>query len=77
MVKLSQPKVDQYIDWLQRNDCSGSHGCIYDDNDQYDYIDWWLYEAAPDYKVWSEDDSKEWDLKEPEALCDFITTECE
>ena len=45
-------------------------------NDQYDYIDWWLYEGAPDYKVWSEDESKEWDLTEPEDLYDFITTEC-
>lgn len=45
-------------------------------NDQYDYIDWWLYEGAPDYKVWSEDESREWDLTEPETLYDFITTEC-
>lgn len=45
-------------------------------NDQYDYIDWWLYEGAPDYKVWSEDESREWVLTEPEALYDFITTEC-
>ena len=45
-------------------------------NDQYDYIDWWLYEGAPDYKVWSKDESREWDLTEPEALYDFITTEC-
>lgn len=45
-------------------------------NDQYDYIGWWLYEGAPDYKVWSGDESREWDLTEPEALYDFITTEC-
>ena len=45
-------------------------------NDQYDYIDWWLYEGAPDYKVWTEDESREWDLTEPEALYDFIKTEC-
>ena len=45
-------------------------------NDKYDYIDWWLYEGAPDYKVWSEDESREWDLTEPRALYDFITTEC-
>ena len=37
-------------------------------NDQYDYIDWWLYEGAPDYKIWNEDESIEWDLTEPEAL---------
>ena len=45
-------------------------------NDQYDFIDWWLYEGAPDYKIWNEDESIEWDLTEPEALYDFITTEC-
>lgn len=39
-------------------------------NDQYDYIDWWLYEGAPDYKIWNEDESIEWDLTEPEALYD-------
>ena len=46
-------------------------------NDQYDYIDWWFYEAAPDYKVWSENEGKEWCLKEPEALYDYICTECQ
>lgn len=44
--------------------------------DKYDYVGWWLYEATPDYKVWSEDDNKEWNLREPEDLYDFITTEC-
>ena len=44
--------------------------------DKYDYISWWLYEGAPDYKIWSTDESQEWDLKEPEALDDYITTEC-
>ena len=44
--------------------------------DRYDYISWWLYEGAPDYKIWSTDESQEWDLKEPEALYDYITTEC-
>ena len=24
-------------------------------NDQYDYIDWWLYEATDDYTVWEAD----------------------
>ena len=28
------------------------------------------------YKIWNEDESIEWDLTEPEALYDFITTEC-
>ena len=36
-------------------------------NDQYDYIDWWLYEGAPDYKIWNEDESIEWDLTVPPA----------
>ena len=46
-------------------------------NDKYDYIEWWLYEATDDYKVWTADESKEWCLKEPEALYDFIVTECQ
>ncbi len=45
-------------------------------NDQYDYISWWLYEATDDYRVWSEDEKREWCLKEPEALYDFIAEEC-
>ena len=43
-------------------------------NDKFDYIDWWLYETS-DYMIWSGDEKKEWCLKEPEALYDFITTE--
>ena len=23
-------------------------------NDQYDYISWWLYDATPDYEVWTD-----------------------
>lgn len=46
-------------------------------NDQYGYIDWWLYEAGGDFKVWSEDEGKEWCLKEPEALYSFIVNECQ
>ena len=46
-------------------------------NDQYDYIDWWLYEGADEYKVWSADEREEWILKEPEALYDFIVAECQ
>lgn len=42
-------------------------------NDKYGYISWWLYEGAPDYEVWSADDSQKWVLKEPEALYDYIT----
>lgn len=46
-------------------------------NDRYDYISWWLYEASPDFRVWSEDENREWYLKEPEALYDFIINECQ
>lgn len=41
-------------------------------NDQYDYIDWWLYDASPDYKVWTDDGTKEWCLKEPGALYESV-----
>ena len=46
-------------------------------NDKYDYIGWWLYEAAEDYTVWSGDEKQGWCLKEPEALYDFIINECQ
>jgi len=46
-------------------------------NDQYDYIKWWLYDQPNDYMVWSADEKKEWCLKEPEALYDFIRDECQ
>ena len=46
-------------------------------HDKFDYIGWWLYEGAPDYRIWSEDDSKEWTLEEPGDLYDFIITECQ
>lgn len=43
--------------------------------DEYDYIDWWLYEA-PDagYTVWWEEDGKEVsaDLTEADALYDYL-----
>lgn len=42
-------------------------------NDQYDYIDWWLYEATDDYTVWEADCTMKYCLKEPEALYDYIT----
>lgn len=41
-------------------------------NDQYDYIDWWLYEATDDYTVWEADCTMKYCLKEPEALYDYI-----
>ena len=40
-------------------------------NDQYDYISWWLYETS-DYIVETSDGSQKWDLREPEALYDYI-----
>lgn len=47
----------------------------HDMQDEYDYIDWWLYEA-PDagYTVWWDEDGEEVsvDLTEPEALYDFL-----
>ena len=45
--------------------------------DKYEYIDWWLYEGAPSYEVWTNDGSKKWVLKEEEALYDFIRIECQ
>ena len=45
-------------------------------NDKFDYISWWLYEGAPDYEIWTADESKKCVLKEPEVLYDYITTEC-
>lgn len=47
------------------------------DGSIYDYISWWLYEGEPDYKVWSSDNTEEWNLTEPEALYDFIVNECQ
>lgn len=46
-------------------------------NDRYDYISWWLYEGAPDYEVSTADGTQTWVLKEPEALYDYIVTECQ
>lgn len=46
-------------------------------NDKYDYISWWIYDAAPDYELWTEDEKTKWCLKEPEALYDFIRDECQ
>lgn len=45
--------------------------------DRYDYISWWLYEGAPDYKVWTENRQREWCLKNPGDLYDFIRDECQ
>lgn len=45
--------------------------------DKYDYISWWLYEGSPDYEVWSGDEKQKWCLKEPEALYDYIRSECQ
>ena len=40
-------------------------------HDKYDYISWWLYDTD-DYVVYSADDKKSWDLKEPTALYDYL-----
>ena len=45
-------------------------------NDQYDYIEWWLFEVSNDFMVYSADGKKSWFLKDAAALYDFITTEC-
>jgi len=39
--------------------------------DKYDYTSWWLYETD-NYRVWSVDEDKEWNLRSPEALYDYI-----
>ena len=44
--------------------------------DKHDYVGWWLYEATPDYKVWTEDGNREWCLKELGDLYEFIQEEC-
>ena len=43
-------------------------------NDQYDYISWWLYDTD-DYIVETTDGSQKWDLREPEALYDYLVEE--
>lgn len=45
-------------------------------DDKYDYIEWWLYDAKDDFKVTTVDGKQSWDLKEPEALYDYIVNEC-
>lgn len=40
-------------------------------DDKYDYISWWLYDTS-DFKVYSADNKKVWDLKDPKALYDYI-----
>ena len=41
--------------------------------DQYDYIDWRLYEATDDYEVWEADKPLKYCIKEAEDLYDYIT----
>ena len=45
-------------------------------DDTFDYIGWWLYETE-DYRVSEHDNSKEWYLKDPGNLYDFIWHDCE
>lgn len=41
----------------------------------YSYISWWLYEASDDYTVETVDGSRKWDLREPEALHNYLVEE--
>ena len=43
-------------------------------NDQYDYISWWLYDTD-DYIAETKDGSQKWDLRELEALYDYLMEE--
>ena len=43
--------------------------------DKADYISWWLYEASDDYTVETVDGSRKWDLREPEALYNYLVEE--
>lgn len=51
--KLTQPKIRHYIEWLQRNDHFGMHGCIYDDksNELLDELFELLEQVAPVSKM--------------------------
>lgn len=40
--------------------------------DKYEYISWWLWEAPEDSKTVEEVNGCKHDLKEPEALFDFL-----
>ncbi len=42
--------------------------------DRYDYIGWWLYETT-DYRVWSGDEKREWNLRDAGDLYDYIVDE--
>ena len=46
-------------------------------NDQYGYIEWWLYELNIIRFVRTTDGSKTWDLSTAEALYDYIVNECQ
>ena len=48
-------------------------------DDRYEYISWWLYEAkqSGEYIISAPNENKSWDLKEPEALYDYIVNECD
>lgn len=63
MLKQRRPN-DDLIPEENRRNCSSR-------------ISWWLYDAAPDYEVWTDDEKTKWCLKEPEALYDFIRDECQ
>lgn len=44
--------------------------------DKNDYINWWLYNLSDDYNVSLSDGSNTWNLKNPEALYDFLINDC-
>ena len=44
-------------------------------HDQYDYIGWWLYDAAEDYKVWANDGNGRERRQGSRNSLDFIVTE--
>ena len=45
-------------------------------DDKNDYINWWLYNLSDEYNVSLSDGSKTWNLKNPEALYDFLINDC-
>lgn len=43
-------------------------------DDKAEYIEWWLYDTD-DYTVETAEGSQKWDLREPEALYDYLVEE--
>ena len=76
-LQLIQEQQEINHQFAKALDLVGDGHYVFGVNDKYDYISWWLYEGEPDYKVWSSDNTEEWNLTEPEALYDFIVNECQ